>query len=63
MEPKVAWAAGAWNNDFPKVKVDWLLGAAVVEAVLVMANPPNEAVVAFWVGGAWPNANTFWLAA
>lgn len=37
--------------------------AAVVEAVLAMANPPNEAVVVFWLVAVWPKENTFWLAA
>lgn len=46
----------------PRVEMDWLLGAAVVEAVLVMANPPNEAVVVLWDAAAWPNVNTFWFA-
>lgn len=45
------------------MKVDWVVVAGVVEAVLAMANPPNEAVVVFWVGAAWPNVNTFLLAA
>lgn len=47
---------------FPRVGMDWLLGAAVVQAVLVMANPPNEAVVVFWGDVAWPNVNIFWFA-
>lgn len=42
--------------------VDWLLGATVVEAVVVIANPPNEAVVVFWDNVAWPSANIFWFA-
>lgn len=62
-EPKVDGAAGASNADFPKVKVDWVVGAAVVEDVLAMAKPPNEAVVVFWLGAVWPKENTFWLAA
>lgn len=45
------------------MKVDWVVAAAVVEAALAMAKPPNEAVVVFWLGAAWPKANTFWLAA
>lgn len=46
------------------MKVDWVVAAAVVvEAVLAMAKPPNEAVVVFWLGAAWPKANIFWLAA
>lgn len=62
-EPKVDCAAGASNADFPNANVDWVVGAAVVEAVLAIAKPPNEAVVVFWVGAAWPKANTFWVAA
>lgn len=45
------------------MKVDWVVAAAVVELVLAMANPPNEAVVVLWLGAAWPKANIFWLAA
>lgn len=46
------------------MKVDWVVAAAVVvEAVPAMAKPPNEAVVVFWLGAAWPKANIFWLAA
>lgn len=36
---------------------------AVVGAVVAMAKPPNEGVVVFWLGAAWPKLNTFWLAA
>lgn len=43
--------------------MDWVVVAAVVEAVLAMAKPPNEAVVVFWPGAAWPKVNTFWFAA
>lgn len=61
-EPKVgcaAGAAGAWN-DFPKVKVDWVEAVAVVvEAVLAMAKPPNEAAVVVCIGAAWPKVNPF----
>lgn len=32
--------------------MDWVVAAAAVEAVLAMAKPPNEAVVAFWLGAA-----------
>lgn len=39
-----------------------MLGAAVVEAVVVMANPPNEAVVELCDDAAWPNVNIFWFA-
>lgn len=59
VELKVDCAA----DGFPKPNVDWVVGGAVVEAVLAMAKPPNEAVVVLWLGGAWPKANTFWLAA
>lgn len=45
-----------------RVEMDWLLGAAVVEAVLVMENPPNEVVVVLWDDPAWPNVNVFWFA-
>lgn len=45
------------------MKVDWVVVGAAVEAVLARPNPPNEAVVVFWVGAAWPNVKTFWLAA
>lgn len=67
-EPKAgcAAAAGAGNDDAPKVKVDWVVAAAavvVVEAVLANPKPPNVAVVVFWVDACWPKANTFWLAA
>lgn len=60
-----AGAAGAWYDDFPKVKVGWVkaAGAAAVEAVLAMAKPPNEAAVVVCIGAAWPKANPFWLAA
>lgn len=62
-EPKVvcaAGAAGAWNDDFPKVKVDWVAAAAVVvEAVLAMAKPPNEGAVVVCIGAAWPKVNPF----
>lgn len=34
------------------MKVDWVVAAAAVEAVLAMAKPPNEAVVVFWLGAA-----------
>lgn len=62
-ELKVGCTAGASNDDFPKVKVDWVGAAAVVVgAVLAMAKPPNEAGVVFWLGAVWPKANTFWLA-
>lgn len=46
-EPKVDCAAGASNAGFPKAKVDWVVAGAAVEAVLVIAKPPNEAVVVF----------------
>lgn len=62
-EPKVDGAAGASNADFPKAKVDWVVAAAVVEEVLAMAKPPNEAVVVFWLGAVWPKENMFWLVA
>lgn len=43
--------------------MDWVVAAAVVEAVLAIAKPPNEVVVVFWLGAGWPKPNTFWLAA
>lgn len=47
-EPKFVGAAGgASKDDFPKVKVDWVVAGAAVETVLAMAKPPNEAVVVF----------------
>lgn len=55
-EPNVDCAAGASNVDFPKLKVDWVVAAAAVEAVLAMAKPPNDAVVVFWLGAIWPGA-------
>lgn len=60
-EPNADCDAGASNADFPKVKLDWVVGgaAAVVEAVLVMPKPPNEAVVVFWLDACWPNKNIF----
>lgn len=66
-EPKAGWAAGAagaWNDDFPKVKVDWVDAAAVVvEAAFAMAKLPNEAAVVVCIGAAWPKVNPFWVAA
>lgn len=46
----------------PRVETGWLLGAAVVEGVLVRANPPNEVVDVLWDDAAWPNVNIFWFA-
>lgn len=49
-ELKVGCAAGASNVDFPNVNVDWVVevaAAEAVEAVLVIAKAPNEAVVVF----------------
>lgn len=43
--------------------MDWVVAAAVVEAVVAIAKPPNEAVVVLWLGAVWPKANTFWLVA
>lgn len=58
VEPKVDGAGDTSNNDFPKLKVDWV-EAAVVETVLLKPKPPNEAEVVFWLGAAWPNVNKF----
>lgn len=63
VELKVDCVAGASNDGFPKLNVDWVVGGAVVEAVLAIAKTPNEAVVVLWLGGAWPKGKTFWLAA
>lgn len=68
-EPKVDCVAGTSNADFAKAKVGWVVVAAdAVEAVLGMANPPNDAVIVFGLGAGWPCAvfpkeNTFWFAA
>lgn len=32
--------------------MDWVVVAAVVEAVLAIEKPPNEDVVVFWLGAA-----------
>lgn len=58
VEPKVDGAGDASNTGFPKLKVDWV-EAAVVETVLPRPKTPNEAVVVFWPGAAWPNVNRF----
>lgn len=58
-DPKVDCAAGASNDGFPNTKLDWVAVAGVVEAVLAMPKPPNEAVVVFWLDAAWPKENTF----
>lgn len=50
-ELKVGCAAGASNAGFPKAKVEGVVeGAAAVDAVVVIAKAPNEAVVVLWPG-------------